>query len=104
MRYAQSGAEAAARSRGTAGVWLASNEARALAALNQLDDAHAALTRAADARAEALAPVLELPPAKRIHGIVTSVEHVRTALRSVQDPGRRSPGSLAPSRAGPPSV
>ncbi|MGH4009327.1 MAG: hypothetical protein ACRDTH_14445, partial [Pseudonocardiaceae bacterium] len=34
VRYAQSGAEAAARSRGTAGVWLASNEARALAALN----------------------------------------------------------------------
>jgi hypothetical protein len=33
-------------------------------------------------------PVLELPPPKRIHGIVTSVEHVRTALRAVQDPGR----------------
>ena len=50
MRYAQSGAEAAARSHGTAGVWLASNEARALAALNRLDDAYAALARAADAR------------------------------------------------------
>ncbi len=50
VRYAQSGAEAAARSHGTAGVWLASNEARALAALNRLDDAHAALARAADAR------------------------------------------------------
>ncbi|MGH3900826.1 MAG: hypothetical protein ACRDTA_21800 [Pseudonocardiaceae bacterium] len=173
VRYAQSGAEAAARSHGTAGVWLASNEARALAALHRLDDAHAALARAADARdrvqpdeldtlggvctfsrprqlyyaadalswggtaeanrterlaldaldayagapapdrafggvagtrsvlavarvfqgeiggaAEALAPVLELPVAQRIHGIVTSVEHVRTALRSVDNPGR----------------
>ena len=174
VRYAQSGAEAAARSHGTAGVWLASNEARALAALHRLDDAHAALARAADARdqvqpdeldslgglctfsrprqlyyaadalswggqaeadrteqlasdaldayagapaedrafggvagtrsalavarvfrgeidgaAEALAPVLELPVAQRIHGIVTSVEHVRTALRSVDNPGRK---------------
>ncbi len=173
VRYAQSGAEAAARSHGTAGVWLASNEARALAALHRLDDAHVALARAADARdrvqpdeldslgglctfsqprqlyyaadalswggqaeatrteqlasdaldayarapaqdrafggvagtrsalavarvfrgeidgaAEALAPVLELPVAQRIHGIVTSVEHVRTALRSVENPGR----------------
>jgi len=173
VRYAQSGAEAATRSHGTAGVRLASNEARALAALNRLDDAHAALARAADARdrvqpdeldslgglctfsrprqlyyaadalswggqaeanrterlaldaldayagapahdrafggvagtrsalavarvfqgeidgaAEALAPVLDLPVAQRIHGIVTSVEHVRTALRSVQNPGR----------------
>jgi hypothetical protein len=50
VRYAQSGADAAVRSHGTAGVWLASNEARALAALHRLDDAHAALTRAADAR------------------------------------------------------
>ncbi len=41
-----------------------------------------------DGAAEALTPVLELPPPKRIHGIVTSVEHVRTALRAVQDPGR----------------
>jgi hypothetical protein len=173
VRYAQSGAEAAARSHGTAGVWLASNEARVLAALHRLDDAHAALARAADARdrvqpdeldslgglctfsrprqlyyaadalswggqaeanrterlaldaldayagapaqdrafggvagtrsalaiarvfrgeidgaTEALAPVLALPAAQRIHGIVTSVEHVRTALRSVQNPGR----------------
>ena len=38
--------------------------------------------------AEVLAPVLELPPAQRIHGIVTSVEHVRTALRAIKDPGR----------------
>ncbi|MGH3998576.1 MAG: hypothetical protein ACRDTJ_14070 [Pseudonocardiaceae bacterium] len=173
VRYAQSGAEAAARSHGTAGVWLASNEARALAALHRLDDTHAALARAADARdrvqpdeldslgglctfsqprqlyyaadalswggqaeanrterlasdaldayagapaqdrafggvagtrsalavarvfrgeidgaAEALAPVLELPVAQRIHGIVTSVEHVRAALRSVENPDR----------------
>ncbi|MBV9161383.1 MAG: hypothetical protein JO281_07500 [Pseudonocardiales bacterium] len=173
VRYAQSGAEAAARSQGTAGVWLASNEARALAALHRLDDAHAALARAADARdrvqpdeldslgglctfsrprqlyyaadaltwggqpeadrterlaldaleayagapapdrafggvagtrsalaiarvfhgeidgaADALGPVLELPVAQRIHGVVTSVEHVRTALRSVENPGR----------------
>ncbi len=173
VRYAQSGTEAAARSHGTAGVWLASNEARALAALGRLDDAHAALARAADARdrvqpdeldslgglctfsqprqlyyaadalswggqaeahrterlavdaleayaeapaqdrafggvagtrsalavarvfqgeidgaAAALAPVLQLPVPQRIHGIVTSVEHVRTALRSVDNPGR----------------
>ena len=50
VRYAQSGAEAAVRSHGTAGIWLASNEARALAALHRLDDARAALARAADAR------------------------------------------------------
>lgn len=171
--YTQLGAEAAARSRGTAGVWLASSEARSLAALNRLEDAHNALVRATEARdrvqpdeldslgglctfsrprqlyyaadalvwggeteanhterlalealdayadapdedrafgdesgtrsalavarvllreidgaAEALAPVLELPPPKRIHGIVTSVEHVRSALRAVEDPGR----------------
>lgn len=173
VRYTQLGAEAAARSRGTAGVWLASSEARSLAALNRLEDAHNALVRATEARdrvqpdeldslgglctfsrprqlyyaadalvwggeteanhterlalealdayadapdedrafgdesgtrsalavarvllreidgaAEALAPVLELPPPKRIHGIVTAVEHVRTALRAVEDPGR----------------
>jgi hypothetical protein len=173
VRYAQLGAEAAARSRGTASVWLASSEARSLAALNRLEDAHAALTRATEARdrveldeldslgglcmfsrprqlylaadalawggaaeanhterlalealeayagapdqdrafgteagarsalsvarillgeidgaTEALTPVFELPPPQRIHGIVTSVEHVRTALRGVKDPGR----------------
>jgi hypothetical protein len=173
VRYAQSGAEASARSHGTAGVWLVSNEARALAALHRLDDAHAALARVADARdrvrpdeldslgglctfsrprqlyyaadalawgghpeadhterlalaaleayagtpaqdrafggvagtrsalaiarvfhgeidgaADALGPVLELPVAQRIHGVVTSVEHVHTALRSVENPGR----------------
>ncbi|MDQ3988926.1 MAG: XRE family transcriptional regulator [Actinomycetota bacterium] len=173
IRYAQLGAEAASRSRSTAGVWLASSEARSLAALNRLEDAHAALARATDGRegvqpdeldslgglctfsrprqlyyaadalawggeteanrterralealdayseapeqdrafgdesgtrsalavarvllrkidgaAEALAPVLKLPPPKRIHGIVTSVEHVRVALRAVEDSGR----------------
>lgn len=173
VRYAKLGAEAAARSSGTASVWLASSEARSLAALSRFEDAHAALDRATEARerlqpdeldslgglctfsrprqlyyaadalawggeteaqyterlalealdayagaseedrafgdesgarsalavarvmlgeiegaAEALTLVLELPPPKRIHGIVTSVEHVRTALRSVQDPGR----------------
>lgn len=173
VRYAQLGAEAAARSRGTAGIRLASSEARSLAALNRLEDAHTALARATEARdrvqpdeldrlgglctfsrprqlylaadaltwggeaeashterlalealdgyadapdqdrafgdesgtrstlavarvllreidgaAEALAPVLELPPPKRIHGIVTSVEHVRIALRAVENPGR----------------
>ncbi|MGH3973736.1 MAG: hypothetical protein ACRDS9_10495, partial [Pseudonocardiaceae bacterium] len=41
-----------------------------------------------DGAAEALAPVLELPVAQRIHGIVTSVEHVRAALRSVENPDR----------------
>ncbi|MEO7193978.1 MAG: hypothetical protein ABIZ05_04025 [Pseudonocardiaceae bacterium] len=173
VRYAKLGAEVAARSSGTASVWLASSEARSLAALSRFEDAHAALDRATEARerlqpdeldslgglctfsrprqlyyaadalawggeaeahhterlalealdayagaseedrafgdesgarsalavarvllgeiegaAEALAPVFELPPPKRIHGIVTSVEHVRTALGSVQDPGR----------------
>ncbi|MGH3777095.1 MAG: hypothetical protein ACRDRR_15425 [Pseudonocardiaceae bacterium] len=46
------------------------------------------LLREIDGAAEALAPVLQLPPPKRIYGIVTSVEHVRTALRGVKDPGR----------------
>lgn len=50
LRYAQLGAEVAVRSRGTAEVWLASSEARALAALNRPDEVHAALARAADAR------------------------------------------------------
>ena len=171
--YAQSGAEAAARSRGTAGIWLASSEARALAALNRLEDAHTALARATEARdrtepdeldslggvctfgrprqlyyaaealswggraeanhterlalealdayatvpardrafggeagtrsalalarvcqgqvdgaAEALSFVLGLPPSQRIHGIVTSVAHVHSALSAIKDPGR----------------
>ncbi|MGH3801759.1 MAG: hypothetical protein ACRDTD_16830 [Pseudonocardiaceae bacterium] len=50
VRYAQSGAEAAGRSRGTAGIWLASSEARALAAVNRLDEARTALARGTDAR------------------------------------------------------
>jgi tetratricopeptide (TPR) repeat protein len=175
VRYAQLGAEAAERGRGTASVWLASSEARSLAALNRLEEAHVALRRATEARdrvepdeldslgglctfsrpgqlyyaadalawggateandterfalqaldayaeapeqdrsfateagtrsalavarillgeidgaAEALTPVLELSPPQRIHGIVTSVEHVRTALRGVKDPGREA--------------
>ncbi len=57
--------------------------------------------RRIDGAAEALAPVLELPPPKRIHGIVTSVEHVRTALRAVEDPGRVNPCMRGwPSRTG----
>jgi hypothetical protein len=173
VHYAQLGAEAAARTRGSAGIWLISSEARALAALNRLDEARTAVDRATDARdrvepdeldslrglcsfsqprqlaytaatfswggeteannaerlaldtldayatmpaqdrnfadepitrsvlalarvaqgqvdgaAEALAPVLALPPAQRIHGIVTAVERVRTALGALKDPGR----------------
>lgn len=48
--YARKGADAAARSRGTASVWLASSEARSLAALNRLDEAKAALDQASEAR------------------------------------------------------
>ncbi|MGH3812016.1 MAG: hypothetical protein ACRDUV_06105 [Pseudonocardiaceae bacterium] len=50
LRYAQLGAAPAERSRSTAAVLLASGEARTLGALNQLDQAHAAVGRAADAR------------------------------------------------------
>ncbi|MGH3865300.1 MAG: hypothetical protein ACRDQ4_04015 [Pseudonocardiaceae bacterium] len=173
LRYAQLGAEIAVRSRGTAVVWMASAETRALAALNRPDEAHTALARATDLRdqvqpdeldslggmctfsrprqlyyaaealswggrpeatraerlaldtldayatapahdrsygheastrivlatarishgevdgaAEALAPVLELPPAQRIHSIVTEMERVRTTLSALHDPGR----------------
>jgi len=173
LHYAQSGAQAAARSRGTAGIWLTSSEARALAALNRLNEANTVLARATEARervepdeldslgglcsfsrprqlhyaaaafswggtveathterlaldtldayamapaqdhafadvpttrsvlalarvsqgqvdgaAEALAPVLDLPPSQRIHLIVTSVERVRTALSAITDSGR----------------
>ena len=173
VHYAQLGAQAAARSRGTAGIWLTSSEARALGALNRFDETHTALNRATDARdraepdeldslggvcsfnrprqlyyaaaafswggtaeanhterlaldaldayttaptqdhdfaaeagtrsalalarvgqghvdgaAEALRPVLDLPPSQRIHKIVTAVERVRTALSALQDPGR----------------
>ncbi len=173
VHYAQLGAQATARSRGTAGIWLTSSEARALAALNRFDETHAALDRATEARdraepdeldslggvcsfsrprqlsyyaaafswggtaeanhterlaldaldayatapaqdhdfaveagtrsalalarvcqgqvdgaAEALRPVLDLPPPQRIHKIVTAVERVRTALGALQDPSR----------------
>ncbi|MGH3886905.1 MAG: hypothetical protein ACRDSZ_10110 [Pseudonocardiaceae bacterium] len=50
VHYAQLGAEAAAHARSTAAVFLASGEARALGALNRLDEAHAAVGRAADLR------------------------------------------------------
>lgn len=46
--YAQLGAEAAARTRSTAGVFLASGEARAWGALNRLDNARAAVARATE--------------------------------------------------------
>ncbi|MGH3428243.1 MAG: hypothetical protein ACRDQZ_11875, partial [Mycobacteriales bacterium] len=173
LRYTQLGAEIAARSRGTSVVWMASAEARALAALGRPEEARVALARAADLRdqvqpdeldslggmctftrprqlcfaaealswggapeatraerlaldtldayaaapahdrsysheasarislaiarishgeadgaAEALAPVLELPPAQRIHSMATEVERVRTTLSTLQDPGR----------------
>ncbi|MGH3930832.1 MAG: hypothetical protein ACRDTF_12730, partial [Pseudonocardiaceae bacterium] len=173
VRYAQLGAEAAARSRGTASVFLASGEARALAALNRLEETHDALARATEARdrvqpdeldslggactfslrgqlyyaaealswggkpeatrtervalealdayaatpgrsfriqagtrsalavarvvrgevdgaAETLAPVLSLSPSQRGHAIVTSVERVRTALATIENPGRNA--------------
>lgn len=177
LRYAQSGADAAARSRGTAAVWLASGQARALAASQCLDEAEDALTRASDARdrvqpdeldelgglctftlprqlyyaadalarapgadtgaverraldalrayerapdnerafgdeagaraalavarvrndevegaREALAPVLALPTERRIHGVVASVEHVRTALHGLGRSDRHCAG------------
>jgi hypothetical protein len=50
VRYAQLGAEAAERSRGTAGVWLHSSEARSMAALGRIPEARAALDRASAAR------------------------------------------------------
>jgi tetratricopeptide (TPR) repeat protein len=169
VKYAQRGADAAARSRGTSAVWLASSEARSLAALGRLDEAHDAVDRAAQARewacddeldqldgictftrprqlyyaadalawagteeaehaealaaealdayatapeidrafgdeagarcalavarvmrgeidgaAEAVAPVLDLPSAQRIHGIVTSVEHFHRVLSGIE--------------------
>jgi hypothetical protein len=172
VRYAEQGAEAAAHSRGSATVRLVSSQARSLAALGRIEEAHAAVDRATEARnqvqpdeldalgglywfsrprqlyfaadtlawadseadhterlalealdayavapaqdrafgdeagtrcalalarvqraqidgaAEAIAPVLDLPPAQRIHGIVTSVEHVNTALRQIEQPSR----------------
>jgi hypothetical protein len=172
VRYAEQGADAATRSRGSATVRLACCQARALAALGRIEEAHAAVDRATEARdlvqpdeldalgglywfsrprqlyfaadalawvdseadrtehlavealnayavapaqdrafgdeagtrcalalarvqrgqldgaAEAIAPVLDLPPAQRIHGIVISVDRVNAALRQVEHPGR----------------
>ncbi|MGH3914427.1 MAG: hypothetical protein ACRDTC_13640 [Pseudonocardiaceae bacterium] len=172
LRYAQLGADAAARSRGSAGVLLFSTEARALGALNRREEVQAAVARSADAldrvqpddldvlgglctfirpgqlyyaaeafswgdepeavqaerfalealeafpvvvpggsfrneavarcvlavarvtqgtldgAVEALSPVLGLPPTQRVHGIVTAVERVRTALSAIKNPGR----------------
>ncbi|MGH3909124.1 MAG: hypothetical protein ACRDTE_33850 [Pseudonocardiaceae bacterium] len=48
VRYAQLGAEVAARTRSTAGVFLASGEARAWGALNRLENARAAVARASE--------------------------------------------------------
>jgi hypothetical protein len=39
-----------------------------------------------DGAAEAIAPVLALPAAQRINGIVTSAEHVQRALLQVESP------------------
>jgi len=50
VSYARRGADAAQRSRGTSGVWLAASEARALAAQGDTAAAHTAVQRAADAR------------------------------------------------------
>jgi hypothetical protein len=50
IRYARMGADAAEKGRGTATIWLASGEARSLAAVGRYDEAHAAMTRASEAR------------------------------------------------------
>lgn len=50
VRYAQLGADAATRSRGTAAVWLLSSEARSLAALSRMSEARAVLDSATEAR------------------------------------------------------
>lgn len=50
VRYAQQGADVTAYNRGTSGVWLASSEARAHAALGRMDDARRALNCATEAR------------------------------------------------------
>ena len=49
VRYARSGAEYAARSKGTVSVWLPASEARALAVLGDLDGTWAAIRRAEQA-------------------------------------------------------
>ncbi|WP_240506943.1 hypothetical protein [Thermoactinospora rubra] len=50
IRYAELGADVAARTRGTAAVWLSAQEARVWAVLGNTDDAQAAIQRASDAR------------------------------------------------------
>ncbi|MGH3814426.1 MAG: hypothetical protein ACRDUV_18560 [Pseudonocardiaceae bacterium] len=69
LRYAQFGADAAERTRGSAGIWLMSSEARALAALNRLDEARPALDRATEARDQTEPDELpdELPDPRRRH-------------------------------------
>ena len=178
VRYAQSGAEFAARSRGTVSVWLPVSEARALAALGDTGGAWAAIRRAeqawervepdqldelggictftpartlyyaADAlawlpdqgsatddyasravlaysdvtapdwafsdqagsyadlaiarlgrgdlggAAEAITPVLELEPERRINGIIHSVQRVHSALRSAFGVDEQAAGML----------
>ncbi|MGH3622993.1 MAG: hypothetical protein ACRDQ5_14560 [Sciscionella sp.] len=59
VRYTEQGAEAAARSRGTAAVWLAASQARSLAALGRISEAHAAIERATDAREHVRADELD---------------------------------------------
>ncbi|WP_157368209.1 XRE family transcriptional regulator [Alloactinosynnema sp. L-07] len=49
-RYAELGIQAADHTTGTAAVWLASGQARTLAALNRIDEARQAIERARDAR------------------------------------------------------
>ncbi|WP_158057141.1 XRE family transcriptional regulator [Saccharomonospora sp. CUA-673] len=168
-RYARKGAEFARQTRGTSSVWLASSEARSLAAQGDVTGAQDAIDRATEARehatgdeldelgglcrfgrprqlyysadalawgggpvadrtevlagealdayahapaperafgdeagtrcalaiarvhrgeidgaAEAVAPVLELPSSKRIHGVVTAVDQVRRAVQAVE--------------------
>jgi len=50
LRYAQRASDAASRSNGTSAVWLISNEARVLAALGRVSEAHHAIDRATAAR------------------------------------------------------
>jgi tetratricopeptide (TPR) repeat protein len=50
VKYAEQGAEFAYRSQNTSSVWIASGEARSLAALGRYEDAQRAVDRASDAR------------------------------------------------------
>jgi hypothetical protein len=59
LRYARYGADSAKRSVGTSAVWLASNEARVLAALGRSDEALRAIDRATAARESAQADELD---------------------------------------------